>query len=249
MELKAFWEDEFTLTSYDVDFTGRLSVYSLLRRFQELAGSHAAHLGVGYDELRRDGLAWFLSRIKIEVESLPRWGETVRLVTWPKGIDRLFALREFRMEDGAGKSLLVATSSWLLVDTVKGRPRRLETILGDRTFVNTAYAIREPLEKLQSQPSLACAYEKDVLPSDLDVNLHVNNAEYAKWVLDCYDAEMQKLRMLRSIQLNYLEETLLRDRVRIMVSPEDPGAFVHYVEGIRVRNGSTLFQALVHWKE
>jgi medium-chain acyl-[acyl-carrier-protein] hydrolase len=249
MDVKPVWEEQFTLTSYDVDFTGRLSVYGLLRRFQELAGAHAAHLGVGYDELRKEGLAWFLSRIRIDVHLLPEWGENVRLVTWPKGIDRLFARREFRMEDQARRPLLVATSAWLLVDTAKGRPRRVESLPVDLTVLQADHAIREPLEKLPQGSAFTVAYEKEVLPSDLDVNQHVNNAEYAKWVLDCFDADVQKSKRIRSLQLNYLEETFLRDRVRIRISPEDAVGSRYLVEGLRVNSGSALFQAMIHWRD
>ncbi len=248
MQTMMRWEEHFTLTSYDVDFNGRLSLYSLFRRFQELAGSHATHLQVGYDRLREDGLAWFLSRIKVEIESLPQWGDSVILQTWPKGIERLFAMRDFRLVDATGRTHLVATSRWLLVEIAKGKPRRIESLPRDLTFDNVEHAIAGSLEKVVPQSPCPQVYEREVLPSDLDVNHHVNNAEYVKWVIDCFDVGMQTTRTLRSVQLNYLEETLLGDRVRIGSSRrgESDGSF--YVEGLSAKKGSTLFQAVVEWQ-
>ncbi len=248
MPTQMLFEEQFTLTSYDVDFNGRLSLYSLFRRFQELAGSHATHLGVGYDRLKEEGLAWFLSRIKVEVETLPRWGEAVLLQTWPKGIEKLFAMREFKLVDGTGRSHLVATTRWLLVDVAKGRPRRIESLPRDLTFENVAHAIPGTLEKVVPQSPCTQVYEREVLPSDLDVNHHVNNAEYVKWVLDCFDVGMQTTRTLRSVQLNYLEETLLGDRVRIGSSRRGENQGTIYVEGLSATKGSTLFQAQVEWE-
>ena len=248
MQTNLLWEEQFTLTSYDVDFNGRLSLYALFRRFQELAGSHATHLRVGYDRLKEEGLAWFLSRIKVEFSTLPLWGDAVRLQTWPKGIERLFAMREFRLLDKAGATHLLATSRWLLVDVARGRPRRIESLPRDLSFENVEHAITETPEKIVPVSPCVQVYEREVLPSDLDVNHHVNNAEYVKWVMDCFEVGMQTSHGLRSVQLNYLEETLLGDHVRVGSARRSDHDQSYYVEGLSATKGSTLFQAQVDWR-
>ena len=46
------------------------------------------------------------------------------LETWPSGIDRLFAIRDFRMVAGE-EVLLRATSEWMVIDVNRRRPVRL----------------------------------------------------------------------------------------------------------------------------
>lgn len=248
MQKHSVFEERFSLTSYDVDFSGRLSLYGLLRRFQELAGAHAEHLHVGYDQLKALGMAWYLSRIKVQIDSLPRWGDNVVLRTWPKGIDRLFAMRDFTLISEGGQFHVAATSRWLMVDTSKGRPVRLETLPWDLKYENITEALPGTLEKIPSRAPCNPVYEREILPSDLDVNYHVNNAEYVKWVVDCFDVPTQSSRALRSIQLNYLEETLVGDRVKIGLAVDQGAESPCYIEGLSTKKGSMLFQAIVEWR-
>jgi len=81
MNSRERYEDTLSVVSYEADSTGRLSLYALFNWFQDIAGKHAAFLRVGYNELRDANLAWVLSRIKVEVHSFPRWGDTVHLAT------------------------------------------------------------------------------------------------------------------------------------------------------------------------
>jgi medium-chain acyl-[acyl-carrier-protein] hydrolase len=67
---------------------------------QESAYLHAEHLGVGHTQLAPLQMSWVLSRMRIEISRWPKWGDTVRLRTWPSGRDRLFYYRDFEIKDG-----------------------------------------------------------------------------------------------------------------------------------------------------
>lgn len=239
--------ETFTIASFESDFTGHLAVHSLFHRLQDIAGRHADFLDVGYEKLKAAGLAWLLSRIKVEIAALPAWGDEVTVETWPKGVDRLFALRDFRLRNAAGKTLALATTCWLLVDMAKERPRRVETLAVDLRFPNAEQALREIPDKLAAPGLLQASYQKQILPSDLDVNDHVNNAHYARWVTDCFDRE-RLAKGMKGLQLNYLEQARLRDRVAIAVADAGGSASRAYVEGQNTATGKVLFQALVEWE-
>ena len=248
MQTHEMREETFTVTSFESDFTGRMALSSLFDRFQDIAGLHATHLDVGFEKLRESGVAWMLSRIRVKIERLPKWGETVTLRTWPKGIDRLFALRDFRLENEAGELLSLATTCWLLVDIQKGRPRRIESLNVDLMFPNAEQAIGEVPDKISVPGSLKPVYEKQILVSELDVNEHVNNAHYVRWVVDCFDAARLRSHEVKTIQLNYLEQVLYGDRVEVSMSWDSEIPNAHYVEGTNRNSGAKVFQALVEWK-
>jgi len=241
-------EDTFSVTSYEVDFTGKLSLYALFNRFQDLAGIHAAYLQVGYDSLREAKLAWILSRIKVQIHSLPRWGDAVHLATWPKGIERLFALRDFCLTNKNGETLVAATSAWLLIDIDKGHPRRIETLPIDLQFPNAVQAIQDPLNKIQIPEGLVRVFEKPVWLSDIDTNRHVNNAQYVKWITDCFSRDQFYNHRITSLQINYPEETLLGDTVALFKTPEDISANEYFLEGVSRTKGLKVFQAHVTWE-
>lgn len=238
---------DFTVSSYESDVTGTLSLFSLLNRFQDLAGIHAAHLGVGYAPLRERRLGWILSRILVTMDRLPAWNEAVTLTTWPKGIDRLFAMRDFILSDAVGAPIVRATTAWLLVDTEKLRPQRVEQIFGDLVFPGAPEAVAERPDKLAVPERSVPVFDKPVWLSDLDVNRHVNNAQYGKWISDCFPEEQYRRRRVSSLQINYLEETAFGDTVRLSIDGTDPDAPAYTVAGTSVRSGRTLFHSRIGW--
>jgi medium-chain acyl-[acyl-carrier-protein] hydrolase len=247
MNRRERFETTFAVVSYEADLTGKLSLFALFNRFQDLAGIHAEYLQVGYDLLRESKLAWMLSRIKVQILSLPSWGETVQLATWPKGIDRLFAMREFCLKNEMGETLVLATSAWLLVDLEKNRPQRIENLPVDLRFPGAPHAIQETPGKIQLPERLVPVYSRPVWLSDIDINLHVNNAQYAKWIGDCFSRDQFRTRRMTSVQINFLEETLLGDTVELLKAPEDDRASEHFIAGKSRTRGSIVFQAQVTW--
>lgn len=246
MQTREMREETFTVASFDSDFTGRVAMDGLFERFQDIAGLHATYLGVGFDKLRELNVAWMLSRIKVHIENMPRWGETVTLRTWPKGVDRLFALRDFRITSARGDTLVLATTCWLLVDLERGKPRRMESLNVDLQFPGAAHAIREIPDKIAVPQTLQPAYERSIRVSELDLNEHVNNAQYIRWIMDCFDAARLRARSVKSIQLNYLEQARYGDRVGISMSGEGTS---QYFEGVNQKDGRKIFQALLEWYE
>lgn len=219
--MHARFESTFPVASYEVGADGALSLFALFNRFQDLAGLHAAHLGVGYDSLQAQSLAWHLSRIRIEIDALPHWSGTVHLATWPKGVERLFALRDFTLADERGDVMLRATSAWLLVDILRKRPARIDRLEVDLAFDDAPDAIAARPEKLDAVDGLTPVFEHVVRPSDIDVNRHVNNAQYVKWISDCLDDAPSRI---SSLAIDYLEECRLGDAIILRRSPPRPVA-------------------------
>ena len=237
----------FTVASYEATFTGELSLFALFNRFQDLAEIHAAHLQVGYDLLQESKLVWILSRIRVRILSLPSWGDTVELATWPKGIDRLFALRDFSVKDEKGAPLVLATSAWLLVDMQKNRPQRIESLPIDLRYPGAPHAVPETPDKIPVPERLVPVCERPVWLSDIDINQHVNNAQYAKWVCDCFPEDHYRRRRMTSMQINYLEETRLGDTVELLKAPEDDRTEDCFIGGKSRKKGSMVFHAQATW--
>jgi medium-chain acyl-[acyl-carrier-protein] hydrolase len=245
MEKQRVWREELLVKSYDVDCTGRLNLQSLLSYFQEIAGNHATHLGVGYEDLRQRGLFWVLSRIKIRISRMPAWSEVISLATWPKGVDKLFALRDFRMLDVHNNTLVTATTAWLLLDRERNRPQRMDVLPVDIYDFEADHAISDVLDKLKHEYVLAPHHERRIMVSDLDVNYHVNNAEYVKWIIDSFDIDQMRTRAIHSIQVNYLDEAVFGDTVALWTGGKDDS---YYVEGVAMSRASKVFQAKLIWQ-
>jgi medium-chain acyl-[acyl-carrier-protein] hydrolase len=201
-----FWEEQVEIHSYDVDSARKLTLESLLKYFQEAAWNHAEHLGRGYAHLRSQNQVWVLSRMMVVVDSFPEWGQSVVVRTWPCGSMSLLALRDFELLNREGRRLLGATSGWLVLDLQSRRPQRIEPILGSMRAFPEYRAVGMEAARLAPVAESSTPTFLDVRYSDLDLNDHVNNTIYARWILDSYPVEFHRAHRLRSLTLNFLAE-------------------------------------------
>jgi acyl-CoA thioesterase FadM len=122
------WREEYTIRSYEADAQGKATMPLLCRFMQESASNHAEHLGFGISWLAENDFAWFLTRQLIVMDVYPGLGETIQLLTWPKGRDRLLWYRDFKVLDSSESTIGRAVTAWLVIDLDKRRPRRADTL-------------------------------------------------------------------------------------------------------------------------
>lgn len=207
---------EFEVLSFQIDPSGQLRWASLADLLQEVAWKHADSRDFG-KVLFEKGYMWVLSRFEIEVRKQPSWGETIKIETAGRGINKLFALREFRVTDEKGEVLAVAMSAWLLLDVNSKRPQRPSLVLPSELFETepSEYTVPDKIHG-PSQPILGKSFI--VNHSDLDMNNHVNNVSYIRWIEDFC---LEKGLSFDRIGINYLNEALLGETIAIQFSMDD----------------------------
>ncbi len=199
---------EYKLRYSECDRFGRIKLKTFFDYAQEIAGDHASLLGVGLETLLPLGRSWFLSRMKVEILHYPTVGKAIRVTTWPAGFDRLLARREFRFEERlspAGEEPVYrltarATSNWLLMDTVAMRILPAERLYGSLLEGFSQEEVAFPsLGKLPPLPETEKSLPLRVRPTQIDVNGHLNNAEYAAILQDALGIGVYPA----TLQLNY----------------------------------------------
>ena len=238
------WHETFKVKSYDVDSEQKLKLPSLFSYLQEAAGNHAENISVGFDGLMQKHLFWVLSRMKIVIHAMPRWNDEIVVYTWPKGIDKMFAMRDFEIKNTDGKLLISATSGWLLIDTIKNRLHKIEELNIPIPDNGGKQAITESLEKIYPLAGSFTEHNHYVTYSELDMLHHVNNTRYSAWITDCYEPAQFAEKSIKSIQINYLEEARFKETLRIR---HLNNSSVHYFEGLKEGSLNKAFQALVEW--
>jgi acyl-ACP thioesterase len=89
------WRERLQIHSYDVDFHKRATVEAISRTFLEAAWNHAEQLGFGYARLATQNQLWVLARLAIQVDLYPQWGQTIEVITWPRGTSSVPSSNEF----------------------------------------------------------------------------------------------------------------------------------------------------------
>ena len=236
----------FPVHSYEVDAFGTLVVPAISGYLQEIAGAHAAQLGVGLDVLRARGLTWVLARQRLELPAPVARGDTLALETWPSGLDRLAATREFVARRGDGAEAVRATTVWFVIDLATRRPVRPEQILDPR-FPRPRTPSVAPLSS-GKLPELS-TWEREkrfhVRYADIDLNLHVTNASYVTWAVEAMPVELWRASRLAAVEVHYLAEGLHGAAVLSRVARTGPDSFAHAI--VREEDGRELARLTTAW--
>jgi len=213
----------FEVQSYHSDINSNLTLHQLFLFLQECAWGHAQENDFGYTFVESENALWVLTRIFIKLERYPKWEEHIKIKTWPKPPEGLFAYRDFEIK-ADNEIVGRVVSSWLVVDKKTRRPRRLSDFEIMISEFNTQNALDHPLEKLIVPEELEKVAERTVQWSDIDVNAHVNNATYVRWAMDAIFKKRGDLP--KKFEINYLRELKIHDDFQVYMSNDDNQAFV-----------------------
>jgi acyl-ACP thioesterase len=233
-------EIEENIRHHECDAEGKLKLHSLLDRLQDAAAEHAATLNVGMDELAEMRLIWVLSRLKISLFEPLELGCFLKVLTRPTGVQRIFAHRCYELI-ADGKRLGIAGSFWLPVNTVSGRPVNAKKVLpADILDVPETEKFFSDMDKLPEVSSPVCASYK-VGAGDVDLNRHLNNAVYARWVTDLLGEKLKTFSpQVKEIQLNYLSPGQFGETIELRCDVDGDGNFL--ISGEK-SGGTAVFQA------
>lgn len=181
------YSETFRIRFAEVNQHNQIKLSSLFQFMQEVAATHAKQYEFGFDDLAKKHAFWVLSRVRIDLDTFPKSNDDFTVTTWPKGTDKLFALRdfEFRIEDNiVGK----ATTSWLVMDMTNRRPLRPD-ILSDVNYPDQPSAIESLAPKLTCSEHMEFSHQTTSRFNDIDINQHVNNTRYIDWLTDSLSKE------------------------------------------------------------
>ncbi len=246
MQQNGIWSETFRIRADEMDRRGKLSPPALFNYLQETAGRHAASLGFGVHRLLEQQRNWMLSRFFMQIDSYPRYGEEITVQTWPCGVDRLLALRDFLVTDAGGTVIARATSGWLLIDLTARRILRLGNMLDPYTI--NRRAVDRQLNKLPHPPEYTTQKEFTVRLNDIDVNQHTNSVAYLEWLLEAVPLNVQGTHSLVSLEVNYQSEALYNEPILSLACPDenDRNTWLHGIH--KQAGGEELARARSSWE-
>lgn len=231
---------EGVIRHHECDAAGAMKLHCLLDRMQDAAAEHAALLDVGMEDLAEMHLIWVLSRLRIRLLEPLKLGALLRVVTYPTGVERIFAHRCYEIILD-GRRAGVAGSFWLPVNTVTRRPVNAKKVLPAEIL--DAAGLEKFFPEMEKLPDCGGAeWEvRRVGAGDVDLNGHLNNAVYARWITDFLgDRLAVKAPRVREIQLNYLNAGQFGETVILSGTTDGGGGFA--LSG-RKEDGTEVFQA------
>jgi len=243
------WKETYQIRSYEVDCRHRLSVFSIFNFMQEAASRHAEALGVSIQQLLSENYTWLLSRLKIQIASFPVWKDQIQISTWPSGAQRLFALRDFELQDKDNQAAAAAVSAWLVLDVQKRRPVRIGPFVERLRPLEGEHILPDTLDKLPGLEFRTHEKKFVVRYRDLDINQHVNNVSFVEWLVESIPVRVLNTSVLAELEINFLAEAFYEDHILSACHPQDSQNTSFHHSIIRQQDGQELVRAITRWRK
>ena len=221
----------WAVRTYECGPDGVATMASVCNWLQESASLNAEAMSFSKSNFEAAGenISWVLTHLKVRMSRFPKWGETVSILTFPRGGRRIVAYRDFMLTGENGDELGRATSEWMIIDL---STRKLVAI-PDGVFA-AANTVREPVfgdeptAKLRwdCRETTADALVFRARRGDIDLNGHVNNVHYVEWLME---GRPDSAGSCRELDIVFKSETLAGEEVRVESVETEPGVFLHRV--------------------
>lgn len=236
---------EYIIRTYECDKHSNLRILTLMNILQDIADSHAIDLGLGMEFCLQNGLAWVGSNYHIKIWRLPTLHEKITVQTWPAEEKKLGAIRDFIITDEQGKTLITASSQWILIDFARKRPVSLKdhlpqyTVIPERTLNTDFPKLPEP-EQSNNVSKFSVRFD------DIDINMHVNNAVYPLWATESVPHEFRNEHFPCEIEIAFKKEGHLDEDIEVITHLSE-NVSLHSIKALT--DGRELARLRIKWNK
>ena len=200
---KYFLQKNYVMKWYEVDYLGILKPASLLNYLQDIATASADKIGFGTDFTIPRNYAWFLIKYHMEFSEYPKNFDEVTLKTEARGCSKILTFRDFELWNKE-KCIGRISSQWMMInlEDKKFLPLSKMNIMPEveQREDDLRFTKVVQLEEYDSEKEFEIRYD------DLDINRHVNNANYIVWAFETIEKDFRSTHKLKTLDLVYKKE-------------------------------------------
>ncbi len=207
--MKNYLQRRLPILSYYMDFEKKLSLPACMGMFQDIANDHGEKLGVDrWSLLKSSNAFWVITKVKMKIKRFPELDQKVDVKTWTIDNTAVKFDRDCTISI-VGEELVAIKSEWVALDATTRRIRPAKTIKFPFDMKNIKKrAISEKYSAFSTiVDSNDFVYERKVVSTDIDVNNHVNNCFYSRFVLDCFSVDFLRNHQLTDYEIHFINES------------------------------------------
>lgn len=202
----------------ETDTDKRLSISGLMNYLQDCSIFQSEDVGAGFSYMDKTKKSWLLSAWNVEVVRRPEVAEEITIGTWPYEFKGIYGLRNFAIFDKEGNYLVKADSCWFLTSMETGRPvRPTAEDIAPYPVVEPRLEMEDLPRKIALPDGLQEVGRVTVMRHHLDINNHVNNAQYVDIACEVVPVE----REICGIRAEYKRAAVFGDVVVMMCAEHD----------------------------
>ena len=220
---------------------------AMLQFLQDLASDNAEQLDFGYSYIIKHNLAWFLLKYRLEFDDYPEGIYDLTIKTEPRGYNKMFAYRDFYITH-QGKQIGRAASTWTLVDLTTKSMANASEIFANNKYMTQNEKREDDLSygKIRLPERFDVEKTFEVRFDDLDVNKHVNNANYIVWAIEPLSFDFRRSHKLKTVDMMFKKEITYGNTVLSEVAI-DGNKTIHAVKN--AETGEELCVMNAEWVE
>ena len=217
------------------DFSGKLGIAQCFDLFSDASTRHTDLLGIGLNELHKDGRFWMVTKTVIKINRMPALSDDVTLCTWPSKPSHITYERNYTVKSGE-ELLVCGKSEWSCISFDTGKFSRLNSLFSSEYEYPEEKAVPEAFEKIEDEGFSEEPFAKHLIClTDLDMNRHMNNARYAYAVMDTFSSEELKAHPIKSVEILYKAQAKEGDVLEFTKRNNEDGSL-----DIRAKVGQTV---------
>src|SRR5574344_1978620 len=202
---KYAFEKKYPIDYHQTDLKNVLKPSALLNILQDMATINAEMLGFGYSFTHPKNYGWFLIKYRMEFANYPENLTRIKVRTEARGLSKLMAVRDFEILTINGELLGRISSQWLLIDLNFKKILPISKVLTQMPkFIQKEDDLKFSKIKDFEKPDFEKIFE--IRYDDIDVNQHVNNANYLVWATEPLPFEFLTNHKFKTLDILYKKE-------------------------------------------
>lgn len=201
----------------DIGINNEATNKALLRIMEDVSSLHSASVGYGPFEIETKKRAWMILDWKVKIIKRPIYNEEIIAQTWSRKAEKLYAYRDFQLNDKEGNIIAIGTSRWILVDIDRRRPIRITQDIIDlyeSEFDKSAFPeeIEDIKDDVKNEEYL---FKKDyyIQRRDIDINEHMHNLSYLDMAYEILPQDIYKNKAFNNVRIVYKKEIVYGEKV------------------------------------
>lgn len=201
----------------DIGISNKATNKAILGMLEDVAGFHSDIAGFGINDINKTSLSWIILGWKVEIIKRPKYGEELEVITWSRGVKRIYAFRDYEMYNEKGELILKATSKWVLMDINKQTIITIGEEISDRYEKEEKKSfVEEPKYKIVEPEKYISTGEYSIKRSVIDVNKHVHNINYINIAYEALPEQIYNAEEFNNFEIIYKKEIKYGDNVKCL---------------------------------
>jgi len=220
------FERNYTVGNRDIGNDYRATNKAMLKYLENIACKHSDQAGHGINDIEKTKTVWILLDWKFKVIERPIYGQTIKVRTWSRKMEKCCAYRDFEIFDENEKIIAKATTKWVLLDASTRKIQRIPDEMSTKYDSEcNRYVFEEEIEKLQ-EPEIKDEFmQLKIRRTDIDINNHVNNLNYLDLAYEILPLEVYN-KDIRNIRITYKHQVEPEETVSIYYTRQEEKSIV-----------------------